>query len=98
MTKLISQLHPGSSEFKQNESAMLTLVNKLQDTIKTIALGGDESARQRHLKHGKLLPRERLARLIDPGSPFLELSQMAALDVYEDYVPAAGIITGIGRI
>lgn len=98
MTKLISQLHTGSSEFKQNESAMLTLVNNLQETIKTIALGGEESARQRHLKHGKLLPRERLARLIDPGSPFLELSQMAALDVYEDYVPAAGIITGIGRI
>ena len=98
MTKLISQLHPGSSEFKQNESAMLTLVNNLQETIKKIALGGEESARQRHLKHGKLLPRERLAQLIDPGSPFLELSQMAALDVYEDYVPAAGIITGIGRI
>ena len=98
MTKLISQLHPGSSEFKQNESAMLTLVNNLRDTINKIALGGEESARQRHLKHGKLLPRERLAQLIDPGSPFLELSQMAALDVYEDYVPAAGIITGIGRI
>lgn len=98
MTKLISQLHPGSSEFKQNESAMLTLVENLQETIKKIALGGEESARQRHLKHGKLLPRERLAQLIDPGSPFLELSQMAALDVYEDYVPAAGIITGIGRI
>lgn len=98
MTKLISQLHPGSSEFKHNESVMLTLVSKLQETIKQIAMGGDESARQRHLKHGKLLPRERLARLIDPGSPFLELSQMAALDVYEEQVPAAGIITGIGRI
>lgn len=98
MTTLISQLHPGGSEFKQNESAMLKLVNELQETIKKISLGGEESARQRHLKHGKLLPRERLTHLIDPGSAFLELSQMAALDVYEDYVPAAGIITGIGRI
>lgn len=98
MTKLISQLHAGSSEFKHNESAMLALVSKLQETIRQIAMGGDEAARQRHLKHGKLLPRERLAQLIDPGSPFLELSQMAAWNVYDEHVPAAGIITGIGRI
>jgi 3-methylcrotonyl-CoA carboxylase beta subunit len=98
MTKLISQIHPGSSEFKLNESFMLALVTKLKDAIHNISLGGDESARQRHLKHGKLLPRQRLQQLLDPGSPFLEFSQLAAFEVYDDNVPAAGIITGIGRI
>ncbi|MGQ3890387.1 carboxyl transferase domain-containing protein [Legionella sp. CNM-4043-24] len=98
MTKIISQLNPGSQEFKHNEAAMQTLVTRLQDTIQTIALGGDDAARKRHLKHGKLLPRERLQQLLDPGSPFLELSQLAAYGVYKEAVPAAGIITGIGRI
>ncbi|OCH96906.1 methylcrotonoyl-CoA carboxylase [Legionella jamestowniensis] len=98
MSKIISQINPGSSEFKQNEAAMQSLVIELQSTIKKIAQGGDEKARQRHLKHGKLLPRERLQQLLDPGSPFLELSQLAAYQVYEDYVPAAGIITGIGYV
>lgn len=98
MGQLVSQLNPASSEFKHNEEIMLGLVNKLQETIQNIALGGDEDARQRHLKHGKLLPRERLQQLLDPGSPFLELSQLAAYEVYPDKVPAAGIITGIGRV
>ncbi|KTC81453.1 carboxyl transferase domain-containing protein [Legionella brunensis] len=98
MGKIISQLNPGSKEFKENHATMQSLVEELQTTIKKIAQGGDEKARQRHLKHGKLLPRERLQQLLDPGSPFLELSQLAAHQVYGDYVPAAGIITGIGRI
>ncbi|MDP1602897.1 MAG: carboxyl transferase domain-containing protein [Legionella sp.] len=98
MTKIISQIHPGSSEFKLNESTMQALVSKLQETVKLISAGGDESARQRHLKHGKLLPRQRLQQLLDPGSPFLEFSQLAAYEVYDDNVPGAGIITGIGRI
>ena len=98
MTKLISQIRPGSSEFKNNELAMQEMVTKLQEVIKHIAIGGDEGARQRHLKHGKLLPRDRLRQLLDPGTPFLELSQLAAYQVYEESVPAAGIITGIGRI
>ncbi|ASQ46745.1 carboxyl transferase domain-containing protein [Legionella clemsonensis] len=98
MSKIISQINSGSSEFKANETAMQTLVAELQSTIKQIAQGGDEKARQRHLKHGKLLPRERLQQLLDPGSPFLELSQLAAYQVYEDHVPAAGIITGIGHV
>jgi len=98
MTKLISQLNPGSQDFKHNEAAMLSLVAKLQDAIETIALGGGEAARQRHLKHGKLLPRQRLQQLLDPGSPFLEFSQLAAFEVYDEPVAAAGIITGIGRI
>lgn len=98
MTKIISQLNPASIEFKENQASMQALLEKLQHTINTIAEGGDEKARQRHLKHGKLLPRERLQQLLDPGSPFLELSQLAAFEVYEDKLPAAGIITGIGRI
>ncbi|GGI79235.1 carboxyl transferase domain-containing protein [Legionella impletisoli] len=98
MTKIISKLNPASSEFKENEASMLALVETLQKTVSKIALGGGEKARERHLQHGKLLPRERLQQLIDPGSPFLECSQLAAFDVYEDKVPAAGIITGIGQI
>lgn len=98
MGKIISQINPGSNEFKENQATMQALVTELQATIQKIAQGGDEKARQRHLKHGKLLPRERLQQLLDPGSPFLELSQLAAYQVYDDYVPAAGIITGIGRV
>lgn len=96
--KIISQLNPASTEFKANQSAMEKLVNQLEEIVSQIALGGDEKARARHLQHGKLLPRERLQQLLDPGSPFLELSQLAAYQVYEDNVPAAGLITGIGHI
>lgn len=98
MAKIISQLNPLSDAFKANQQAMLTLVNRLQDTIKDIALGGDKKARARHIKHGKLLPRERLQHLLDRSSPFLELSQLAGYEVYEDTLPAAGLITGIGRV
>lgn len=98
MTKLISQIHTGSQEFKDNHAKMQALVDDLHAQLNQISLGGDEKARARHLQHGKLLPRERLQQLLDPGSPFLELSQLAAYQVYEDVVPAAGIITGIGRI
>ena len=95
---LNSQLNPASHEFKANQASMQQLVSELETLIHQISLGGDEKSRKRHQKHGKLLPRERLQRLIDPGSPFLELSQLAAHGVYEDHVPAAGLITGIGRI
>lgn len=98
MTQIISQLNPTSFEFQKNQIAMQSLLDTLTHTIQKIAQGGDEQSRQRHLKHGKLLPRERLQQLLDPGSPFLELSQLAAYQVYADEVPAAGIITGIGRI
>ena len=98
MATIISQLNPASSEFKKNQSAMQELVKQLEQIVSHIALGGDEKARARHLQHGKLLPRERLQQLLDPGSPFLEFSQLAAYEVYEDHVPAAGLITGIGRI
>ncbi|MCL9682537.1 carboxyl transferase domain-containing protein [Legionella maioricensis] len=98
MATLISQINTNSQEFKDNQKAMQALVDELRARVNQIALGGDEKARARHLQHGKLLPRERLQQLLDPGSPFLEFSQLAAYEVYEDVVPAAGIITGIGRI
>ncbi len=98
MAKIVSQLNPASETFKINQASMLRLVETLQQTVGQIAKGGDESARNRHRQHGKWLPRERLQQLLDPGSPFLELSQLAAYEVYEDELPAAGIITGIGRI
>lgn len=98
MAKLVSQLHPSSEAFKLNQTAMQALVHQLRAVVQQIALGGDEKARERHLQHGKLLARERLQQLLDPGSPFLECSQLAAYQVYEDPLPAAGLITGIGRI
>lgn len=98
MTTLISQINTNSQDYKNNQSTMEALVDELHLRINQIALGGDEKARARHLQHGKLLPRERLQQLLDPGSPFLELSQLAGYEVYDDVVPAAGIIAGIGRV
>jgi len=98
MAKIISQINTGSQEFEENQAAMQILVDELQNHLIHIALGGDEKARARHLQHGKLLPRERLQQLLDPGSPFLELSQLAAWQVYDDAVPAAGVITGVGLV
>src|SRR5690242_13642964 len=77
---------------------MAALVADLRDTIAAIEGGGGESARARHASRGKLLPRERVRALIDPGSPFLELSPLAAFDMYEGDIHGAGIITGIGRV
>lgn len=98
MAILANRIQPQSQEFKTNALAMQALVNTLQSKIADIAQGGGEQARERVRQQGKLLPRERLAQLIDPGSPFLELSQLAAYQVYPDSVPAAGIITGLGII
>lgn len=98
MTKIISKINTGTQEYKENQSVMKELVDELRLRINEIALGGDEKARARHLQHGKLLPRERLQQLLDPGSPFLEISQLAAYEVYNDIVPAAGVIAGIGRV
>lgn len=74
------------------------LVDELRGKLATAALGGPEKARQRHVDRGKLLPRERVDTLVDPGSPFLELSPLAANGMYGDDAPAAGIITGVGRV
>lgn len=98
MPQIVSQINTASDDFKTNKMAMQALIEQLRLRIATIALGGDEAARARHTQQGKLLPRERLHHLLDPGSAFLELSQLAGYDVYKDNLPAAGLITGIGKI
>jgi len=93
-----SKIDIQSADFHNNTESMGKLVDDLQERLQKSALGGSEKARKKHSGRGKLLPRERVRLLLDPGSPFLEFSALAALDVYEDDVPAAGMITGIGRV
>jgi 3-methylcrotonyl-CoA carboxylase beta subunit len=98
MTMLKSSISTTSEEFRLNAEVMGTQVADLRDKAARISVGGDEKARKKHLERGKLLPRERIRQLLDVGSPFLELSQFAAWGMYGEEVPAAGIITGIGRV
>src|SRR5690242_6075516 len=98
MTHLKSTINTGSKDFQKNKAHMEALVADLKKKAATIEQGGGDKARERHTSRGKLLPRDRINRLLDSGSPFLELSQLAAHEVYDDDVPAAGIITGIGRV
>ena len=102
MPILQTQLNARSADFRANVAAMDEVVADLRATVARIAHGGPESARQKHLARGKLLPRERVSALIDPGSSFLELSQLAAYGMYGEAtpfeVPAASLITGIGRV
>ncbi|MCC2604273.1 methylcrotonoyl-CoA carboxylase [Planctobacterium marinum] len=93
-----SKINVKSAAFAENAEHMALQVNDLQEKIAQIKQGGGEKANKRHTDRGKLLPRERINALLDPGSPFLEISQLAAWNVYEDYVPAAGVIAGIGRV
>ncbi|MFG1296391.1 carboxyl transferase domain-containing protein [Xanthobacter variabilis] len=87
-----------SDAFRRNRQTLEQSVADLRAKVEHVSEGGGEIARERHLKRGKLLPRDRIRTLLDTGSPFLELSQLAAFGMYEDEVPAAGIITGIGRV
>src|SRR5947209_8681379 len=89
---------PSSEEFKANAEAGEALAADLRAQLRRVAAGGGERSRERHVARGKLLPRERVDALLDPGSPFLELSALAAHGLYDDEAPAAGIITGIGRV
>jgi 3-methylcrotonyl-CoA carboxylase beta subunit len=98
MTLLQSRINTRDPAFATNREAMQAQVDDLRAVVDTIRQGGGEKAQARHKSRGKLLPRERLNALLDPGSPFLELSQLAAYKVYDDDVPGAGIITGIGRV
>jgi 3-methylcrotonyl-CoA carboxylase beta subunit len=98
MTIIRSALDPRSDLFQSNAGAMRSLVADLKAQVAKIADGGGEAAREKHVKRGKLLPRDRIRTLLDVGSPFLELSQLAATNMYENAVPAGGIITGIGRV
>jgi 3-methylcrotonyl-CoA carboxylase beta subunit len=102
MPVLPTRLDPRGADFKANAEAMRTVVADLRSTVDRIALGGPPAAREKHLARGKLLARERINTLIDPGSAFLELSQFAAYGMYGEAtpyeVPAASLITGIGRV
>jgi 3-methylcrotonyl-CoA carboxylase beta subunit len=98
MTQLASHARAGSPEFAANDAEHRRLVADLHARIARAAQGGGEKARARHSARGKLLPRERVDRLCDPGTPFLELSQLAAEELYDGDAPGAGIITGIARV
>ena len=98
MTVLKSALNARSAEFQANADAMQALVDDLRRKVAAIQQGGGAKAREKHLARGKLLPRERIRQLLDVGSPFLELSQLAADGVYADDIPSAGIIAGIGSV
>jgi 3-methylcrotonyl-CoA carboxylase beta subunit len=86
------------SEYKDNAKGLSEVMARYTELHKKLALGGPQRAREKHVQRGKMLARDRVTALIDPGSPFLELSPLAAYEVYDDDVPAAGIITGIGMI
>ncbi len=98
MPVLSSQLNPRSEAFKRSAALMRGLVDDLNARLAQVALGGREAARARHTARGKLLPRERVEMLLDPDTPFLEIAPLAALDVYDNAAPGAGLITGIGRV
>ena len=98
MTQLETKLNARSADFQANAAAMRALVDDLQSQFARVELGGGEAARAKHTARGKLLPRERVAELLDPGTPFLELSPLAAHGMYKGDAPGAGIIAGIGRV
>jgi 3-methylcrotonyl-CoA carboxylase beta subunit len=98
MPILETKTNPRTAEFAANESAMQEKIAALTAALEKIGTGGPEAARQKHVARGKLLPRERVEKLLDPGTPFLELSPLAAHEMYDGDAPAAGIITGIGRV
>jgi 3-methylcrotonyl-CoA carboxylase beta subunit len=98
VTAIKSKLNTGAAEFKTAAQAMRALVDELDSRLDTVRQGGHVSAREKHQGRGKLLPRERVAALLDPNTPFLELSPLAAWEVYDEPVPAAGLITGVGRV
>jgi 3-methylcrotonyl-CoA carboxylase beta subunit len=96
--RLRSAVDPSSAAFEHNVAAHQKLVAELRDRLATARLGGPERARTRHVERGKLLPRDRVDALVDPSSPFLELSALAANGMYGDDAPGAGVITGVGRV
>ena len=96
--KLISHHIPGSDSAKKNRAAHLAMLETIRAAAALAAEGGGEEARKRHASRGKMLPRERVANLLDPGSAFLEIGATAAHDMYDGAAPAAGLIAGIGRV
>ena len=93
-----SKLNPRSADFQANAAAMQALVDDLRAQCEKIAQGGGEAARAKHLGRGKLLPRDRVQQLLDPGTPFLEIAPLAAMNMYGNAAPGAGLIAGIGRV
>ena len=98
MTKILSKALTTSDEFLANRTAHLDALGVVAEAASTAALGGGERSRDRHISRGKMLPRERVANLLDPGSAFLEVGATAAHDMYGNAAPAAGVIAGIGRV
>ena len=98
MPVLTTHIDPRLPDHQQNRESLQTLIADLDARLAEVALGGGEKARQKHLERDKLLPRDRIAALLDPGSPFLEFSPLAAHGMYEGQAPGAGIVTGIGRV
>ncbi|MEQ8494895.1 MAG: carboxyl transferase domain-containing protein, partial [Gammaproteobacteria bacterium] len=98
MHAIKSAINPRAEEFRANAAHMRTLVEDLRAKAAEVAAGGGERARDKHVARGKLLPRERVDQLLDPGTPFLEVGQLAAYGMYDGEAPAAGMIAGIGRV
>lgn len=98
MAILDSNISTSSEEFAANRAAMLAQLQAVEGAALNIMKGGPEASRERHVKRGKLLPRDRIDSLLDPGSPFLEVGLFAAKDVYDDEIPAAGALAGVGQI
>ena len=98
MPILKTQLDPRSAEFAANAAAMRALVDDLRARCAEVAQGGGQAARDKHLARGKLLPRARVQALLDPGTPFLELAPLAALNLYNNDAPGGGLIAGVGRV
>ncbi len=98
MPTLPTVVDPASATFVANEEVNRALATTLRERVATIAMGGPSSSRERHVRRGKLLPRERVERLLDLGSPFLEIGQLAGFDLYDGEAPGAALIVGIGRV
>src|SRR3989344_6618568 len=98
MPKLTSAIDKTGAAFRKLDAHNRALRDELYEKVARAALGGSEKARERHVSRGKLLPRDRVERLLDPGSPFLEIGQLAAHAMYDGEAPGAGLITGIGRV
>ena len=98
MSELTSKVDEGSADYRRYAAHNRALAQELRARVAQAALGGSEKHRERHVARGKLLPRDRVGRLLDPGSPFLEIGQLAACDMYKGEAPGAGMIAGIGRV
>eukprot|EP01036_Dinobryon_divergens_P040316 gene40316-53287_t len=98
MSTLETQLNARSADFQANAAAMRAVVDDLRAQVAKSTFGGGEAARAKHTKRGKLLPRDRVQMLLDPGTPFLEVAPLAALNMYNNDAPSSGVIVGIGRV